>query len=710
MNILEQEDLIKGLDDRRLQEEAKRPTGQVPQFLVVSEIQRRTDMRKKYQDPSQQQPQGTIADQITQAGIASVQPPQMMQGQPMPMQAYGGGMTPFMRKYAGGGVVRMQRGGMAPQDQMLALLSDLKGRGFRKEDVLDLLSSQSPRGGENLSILDILDNTKSPLAQALYQIYPDVAETVDENLSIDQNLGSEFPNALIEDSNSASLDLATSGDPTDEGYVNPVSIDLARQVSNYASDDNVVDYTRSESPQYRPPDSNLNPDGTIKESLAIASASEADGISEEVPMVERSIRGGSINAPANIYELEYMEGTPEYDKRVRARDEALLKSGQIGDFFSNLGFSNREASGKTFEDLLDVPTPSSLEAETERGLGGLLDRGEDSAKGLLRSVFAAGDKLPSGREVGDFLNSKNLPSSYDVGQFVGPQVSQINRVLNVPYDAAYNAIAPVTEGIQNIYRGMTGQDSADKGFRYPSLSDKFSSAASAFAGDDPVEANINATPQTGPAVIEPKVDAEVSGDAVVKSAEETIKRARDKSSQSDIDANVKQNRITSGASGLGNLFGLEGDKKQAFSMALMALGAGIAKGDTAGGLKDAGLPMNAINEQSLDREDKRLDRIGEAEDRALRRLALEDSSAARKQRTQETASYRLQTLMASYLKDRGSVDTPEQQIEYENKLRKALGLPVLELNTGADVGLTGGNLSSSAGGNMSYSKETGLKK
>ena len=133
MNILEQEDLIKGLDDRRLQEEAKRPTGQVPQFLVVSEIQRRTDMRKKYQDPSQQQPQGTVADQITQAGIASVQPPQMMQGQPMPMQgqpmpmqAYGGGMTPFMRKYAGGGVVRMQRGGVAPQDQMLALLSDFK--------------------------------------------------------------------------------------------------------------------------------------------------------------------------------------------------------------------------------------------------------------------------------------------------------------------------------------------------------------------------------------------------------------------------------------------------------------------------------------------------------------------------------------------------------------------------------------------------------
>tara|TARA_R100001377_G_scaffold82439_1_gene62817 strand:+ start:3384 stop:5279 length:1896 start_codon:yes stop_codon:yes gene_type:complete len=631
MNILEQEDLIKGLDDRRLQEEAKRPSGNVPQFLVVSEIQRRTDMRKKFQGSDQQQPQGTIADQITQAGIGSIQPPQMMQGQPMPMQAYGGGMTPFMRKYAGGGVVRMQRGGMTPQDQMLSLFSNLKGRGFSKEDVLSLVSSQSPRGGETSSILDIFDNIKSPLSQAFSEIYPNFSGTTDTRLNLSQNLGNEFSNAVIEDSNSASLNSATVGDPPADGYVEPVSINMPEVVSKEMS---------------------------LSEMLGRREMPESNYINNLLNM----------NSP---------------ESRLVDAESAIL-------------------SGYT--------PKAEAETSTERGLGGLLDRGEDSAKGLLRSVFAAGDKLPSGREVGDFLNSKNLPSSYDVGQFVGPQVSQINRVLNVPYDAAYNAIAPVTEGIQNIYRGMTGQDSVDKGFRYPSLSDKFSSAASAFAGDDPVEANINATPQTDPAVIKPKVDAEVSGDVVVKSAEETIKRARDKSSQSDIDANVNQNRITSGASGLGNLFGLEGDKKQAFSMALMALGAGIAKGDTAGGLKDAGLAMNAINEQSLDREDKRLDRIGEAEDRALRRLALEDSSAARKQRTQETASYRLQTLMASYLKDRGSVDTPEQKIEYENKLRKALSLPVLELNTGADVGLTGGNLSSSAGGNMSYSKETGLKK
>ena len=45
MNIIEQEDLIKGLPDQALFQQAQNPNSQVPQFLVVSEIQRRTDMK-----------------------------------------------------------------------------------------------------------------------------------------------------------------------------------------------------------------------------------------------------------------------------------------------------------------------------------------------------------------------------------------------------------------------------------------------------------------------------------------------------------------------------------------------------------------------------------------------------------------------------------------------------------------------------------------
>ena len=106
MNILEQEDIIKGLPDAALMKEASAPSGQVPQFLVVSEIKRRSDMRKRF-EAQQQQDQGTVKDQIVMEamGIGSMMPPQMASA-PQPMGPAGappmGAMPPPM-------------GGMPPQ-------------------------------------------------------------------------------------------------------------------------------------------------------------------------------------------------------------------------------------------------------------------------------------------------------------------------------------------------------------------------------------------------------------------------------------------------------------------------------------------------------------------------------------------------------------------------------------------------------------------
>ena len=61
MNILQQEDLIKGAPDQALLEEAQNPTGQVPQYLVISEIKRRTDMRKRF-EAEEQHPTDTVAE------------------------------------------------------------------------------------------------------------------------------------------------------------------------------------------------------------------------------------------------------------------------------------------------------------------------------------------------------------------------------------------------------------------------------------------------------------------------------------------------------------------------------------------------------------------------------------------------------------------------------------------------------------------------
>ncbi len=137
-NLIQLEDDVKGLPDQALQQLAKAPNPQVPQFLVISEIQRRGDMRKRFEARQQQQPQGTVAQQIVNPqpqGIASMMPQQgMPQGGPMPMPQGGPTPQPPMGQpmpqapmqqpmppqgMAAGGVIRMAEGRMAtfPIDQ-----------------------------------------------------------------------------------------------------------------------------------------------------------------------------------------------------------------------------------------------------------------------------------------------------------------------------------------------------------------------------------------------------------------------------------------------------------------------------------------------------------------------------------------------------------------------------------------------------------------
>ena len=96
MNIFQQEDVIKGMPDQALMKEAQAPTGRIPQYLVVSEIQRRADMRKRFAGEQQSMPKSTVKDQIVSGGIVGVgqqrqapqggMMPQMPAAQPMPPQ------------------------------------------------------------------------------------------------------------------------------------------------------------------------------------------------------------------------------------------------------------------------------------------------------------------------------------------------------------------------------------------------------------------------------------------------------------------------------------------------------------------------------------------------------------------------------------------------------------------------------------------------
>ena len=165
MNILEQEDIIKGLPDQALMQEAQMPSGQVPQYLVVSEIQRRSDMRKRFKE--QQPKEGTVKDQVVQEGIMSMMPqmppsmpmqpsappmmpPPMPQGAPPPMPPQDMAAPPQMM--SGGGIVRMANGGVsyAQKQQKIrdllaanATVPEMLAQGISLDDITQYTMAQA---------------------------------------------------------------------------------------------------------------------------------------------------------------------------------------------------------------------------------------------------------------------------------------------------------------------------------------------------------------------------------------------------------------------------------------------------------------------------------------------------------------------------------------------------------------------------------------
>lgn len=159
MNILQMEDLVKGMPDEMLMQEAQMPSGQIPQFLALSEVQRRKEMRDKFQAP----PQATVADQIMQGGIASAmpqQPPQggmaPPQGPPQggpPVQMYGGGMVPSY----------MQAGGPIGSNEQAAVLREAQSGKARFADFLRQ-NLTTPQGLGRLAAGAIGTSVGGPLA------------------------------------------------------------------------------------------------------------------------------------------------------------------------------------------------------------------------------------------------------------------------------------------------------------------------------------------------------------------------------------------------------------------------------------------------------------------------------------------------------------------------------------------------------------------
>jgi hypothetical protein len=129
-----QMDMLKGLSDQSLAQEMGNPSGAVPPYLILSEVNRRKDMRQRYAGQAAlKQPASTVANDIVSAlalppnmgapGQGAPVPP--MQGgigsppAPMPPGALSpsGGIAGGPQGYARGGIVGYADGGVPMVDQ-----------------------------------------------------------------------------------------------------------------------------------------------------------------------------------------------------------------------------------------------------------------------------------------------------------------------------------------------------------------------------------------------------------------------------------------------------------------------------------------------------------------------------------------------------------------------------------------------------------------
>jgi hypothetical protein len=138
MNVLQLQERLKDYSQQQLAQEMKMPSGQVPQYLVLGEMQRRKRMQAEQAAAQSQQSQTTVAeDAVAAAGVPNTGQGPMPQA-PMPQAPMPQAPAPALRMAGGGAVKHMQTGklltGISPQASTFAP----SGRGT-KVDGLDVI-------------------------------------------------------------------------------------------------------------------------------------------------------------------------------------------------------------------------------------------------------------------------------------------------------------------------------------------------------------------------------------------------------------------------------------------------------------------------------------------------------------------------------------------------------------------------------------------
>ena len=122
-NILQMQEILKGIPDNKLMEEMQQPSGSAPSFLVMTELERRKKVRDEYQGRMQQE-QTTVAEDIVAPQLPQGQPPASggiasLQPQAAPP------MAPPMRMESGGDIYMQTGGGFEREEDFVDMLGTI---------------------------------------------------------------------------------------------------------------------------------------------------------------------------------------------------------------------------------------------------------------------------------------------------------------------------------------------------------------------------------------------------------------------------------------------------------------------------------------------------------------------------------------------------------------------------------------------------------
>lgn len=109
-NLIEQQDLLKGLPDNRLAMLMQQPSGDIPPFLVAAEAQRRQAIRQQFSSGPQESVVDTLTKQLTNVPENIQAPMQTPPQMPPPQQAGVAALQPQQQMRHGGPVRRFNTG------------------------------------------------------------------------------------------------------------------------------------------------------------------------------------------------------------------------------------------------------------------------------------------------------------------------------------------------------------------------------------------------------------------------------------------------------------------------------------------------------------------------------------------------------------------------------------------------------------------------